>query len=392
MTALDAAAVSPPARLTAFTVADHTDRGAQVGVVAKRTYSVRGGRCLVADDQVALVEIPRVTEDKAVLLHDLDIVVNRRETDVIVVGRARPLGKAKKFEVRVRAGALDRRLLALGDRRCWRDPTGALRFTDPEPIEEIDLGWSSAYGGVDFAGLELMGDPIERVKKENGQPYNPRFGSFAYPRNRTGKGFLIDARPEALERCQLPNLEDPYRLLAPERLAIGKPDRWPGAELPAAFGWLSYGTFPRTAMLGLTPLYDSVACRPESFAEVKLGVLQARSVAPTTPLIERLDLGAAQQAPVGMRVADLPPGTAIELQGCHPRFPTWSFALSREVPEIALQIPGQKPVAVIPKIRTLLIEPELDRLSVVWVGEQRDPVPIGPGKQAQIKYGVRWIG
>lgn len=39
------------------------DKGSQVGVIAKRTYRIQSGRCSVAEEQVALVEAPRVADD-----------------------------------------------------------------------------------------------------------------------------------------------------------------------------------------------------------------------------------------------------------------------------------------------------------------------------------------
>jgi hypothetical protein len=336
--------------------------------------------------------VPQTTEDGAELLHDLDIVLNRRHTDVIVLGKARPLRKAGSFEARVRIGTLDRHLLLFGERRCWRDQGGRLRFCEPEPVEELDLGWSSAYGGVDVSALKAHGDPLEAMMKDAGQPYEARFGLYAYPRNRVGKGYLIEATDEALAACALPNLERPSQRLTPERLAVGKPERWPNGPVPAGLGWLPHSSFPRMAMLGLPPPYDSSACPPEGFPEVKIGLLKTKSIAPATPLQDRFDLGAAQESAVGMRLAEISPGTSVELQNCHPRHSVWAFELPQEVPNLALQLPEQEPAAPEPKIRTVLIEPELDRICLVWVAEHREPSPIGPGKRAHIKHGVKWHG
>ena len=125
---------------------------------------------------------------------------------------------------------------------------------------------------------------------------------------------------------------------------------------------------------------------------MKLGLLKARAIAVATPLQDRFDLGAAQQSAIGMRIAGLDPGALVELHNCHPQLGRWSFALSRESPTMMLQMPGQQAVAVQPKIRTVFLEPERERVCVVWVGEYREPTPIGPGKQAHIKHGVKWVG
>lgn len=383
---------TPAPRLAALNVTDHPDKGSQVGVIAKRTYVVRGGRCVVADQQVALVEEPQIAEDGVDLLHDIDTALNRRQVDVVVLGKAHPPRTAGTFELRVRVGALDRRVLVFGSRRCWRDPSGRLRFSDPEPVEDLSLGWTSAYGGVDLQALRAQGDPIEALARESGQDYDAKFGLYAYPRNRVGKGYLIEATDDALATCALPNLEDPSHLLTPERLVRKHRDRWPEGPPVAGLGWLSYASFPRSGMLGMTSPYDPNLCPPESFVEVKMGLLKAKSISPVCPLPERLDLGAAQESAVGMRAPEVMPGASIELHNCHPQLAIWAFTLPRETPNLAVQLPDQKPITLEPKIRTVLLQPELNRVCLVWVGEHREPAPVGPGKRALIKHGVLWSG
>ncbi len=386
-----AAGPAPSRRVTAVNVTDHPAGGSQIGVVGKRTYLIRHGRCVPADEQVALVEAPTYDDDRATLLHDMDVALNRRMTDVVLVGKARaPRAQSRSFEIRIRAGTLDRRLMVFGDRRCARTAAGQVRFSEPDPVDEVDLGWASAYGGVDRVALAKHGDPLKGLKEELRQPYNACFGRFAYPRNRAGKGYLLETSDQGLEACALPNLEDPFRLLEPERLAVREPGRWPDAPLPAGLGWLSYGSFPRSAMLGVPPAYDPTACPPDRFVEVKLGVLQTRSIAPVMPMAERLDLAAAQQSAVGMRAAEVGPGTDLEVQNCHPRETAWRFRLPGDLPVFALQMPGAQPVSLRPAIRTLLLEPEHDRVCLVWVAEHQEPTPIGPGKTAHIKHGVEW--
>jgi len=46
----------------------------------------------------------------------------------------------------------------------------------------------------------------------------------------------------------------------------------------------------------------------------------------------------------------------------HPRQSVWAFELPQEVPTLAVQLPEQKPVAPEAKIRTVLIQPELDQI------------------------------
>lgn len=390
MAASDDAAAKAP-RLSMVNVVDHPRGGSQVGVIAKRTYRVAGGRCLPSDEQIPLVEGPRFSSDRSALLHDMDSVLNRTAADVIVDGNARPpRAGMPSFEMRVKVGPLDRAFAIFGERRCYRDAGGRLRFSGATPVEAVPLDWTTSYGGFDAVALARNGDPLLDLKTLAKEPYSPRFGRYAYPRNRAGKGYLIDATNEALEASALPNVEEPLQLLSPERLAIGAPEKWPAAPIVAATGWLSYANFPRAAMLGMPPLYDPAACPPASFFEVKIAAISAASIAPATPLVKRLDVRVAQQSAVGMRLPEVPPGAPVAIVNAHPKLSVWDFSLSREVPLMALQMPGAKPVRLEPKIRTIYIQPDLDRVSIVWVGEHEEATPVGPGKRALIKHGVEW--
>jgi hypothetical protein len=376
-------------RLFALNTVSHPVKGAVIGVIAKRTYVVRDGQCEVADEQVPLVEVPQVDPDTDALMHDVDIVLNRTAVDVVIRGKARAPGR-RTFDVRARVAALDRVVRVFGDRRCYRDPAGNIRFSNPSPIEEIDVGWASAYGGVDEAALAKHGDPLEPYFKSQKIAYRPRFGSYAYPRNRAGKGYLVEATPEALDACRLPNLEDPAHLLTPERLAIGRPLWWPAGPPPASFGWQAYTSFPRMGMLGLAPQFDRERFAVETFPEVASGVLKPAAIALDAGHGERLDVAVAQQSAVGMRTPEVAPGAPIELQGLHPKLPSWSFVVPAEAPRMAIEIPRAGVIELVPRIRTVLLEPELDRLSLTWVGEHVEATPPGPGATAKIRFQARW--
>jgi hypothetical protein len=376
---------------SAVVVTAHQGGGSQVGVIAKRTYRVVGRRCVLADEQVPLVEEPRFSDDCAVLLHDLDCVLHRTQVDVVLEGSARPPRPAvAAFDLRIRVGSLDRRLAVFGDRRCYRSASGRLRFSSAVPVEAVPLDWTSSYGGFDRVALERHGDPLLELRDRQKQPYSPRFGRFAYPRNRAGKGYLIEATDDALAACALPNVEEPASLLSPERLPLEAPERWPAGPVVAGVGWQSYASFPRTAMLGIPPAYDAQTCPPASFLEVRTGAIATESIAPAIAMSRRLDLRAAQQSAPGMRIPALHPGAPVTIVHAHPTLPVWDFALPCETPVLALQIPGAKPVGIEPRIRTVYIQPDLDRVTLVWVGEHQEATSVGPGKRALIRHGVTW--
>jgi len=364
--------------------------GSLLGVIAKRTYQIQAGSCKVAELQVAMVEQPLPSEDRVTLVHDTDFALGRKQVDLVVKGRAHAHGKLTQFDAALRVGSFERQVRVFGARKPYRGHDDRIRFTEPEPVESVDLDWSSAYGGVDSVALAKYGDPIEALQRQQLGPYDPRLGLYAYPRNRAGKGFLIDASDEGLAGCALPNLEDPTQLLLPELLALGRADRWPAGPPVAGFGFLNYSYFPRASMLGLVPYFDYARYPALSFLEVRAGVLNPKSIAERIALPERMDVAAAQQAALFMRATAVKPGDAVQLSHLHPAQRSFAFTLSREVPRMALQLPDAQPIELVPQIRTLLLEPELDRICVVWVGEHTEATPVGPGKFSRVSHRVSW--
>jgi hypothetical protein len=59
---------------------------------------------------------------------------------------------------------------------------------------------------------------------------------------------------------------------------------------------------------------------------------------------------------------------------------------------MALDIPRIGALELVPKIRTILLDPEFDRLCVVWVGEHVAQTPTGPGTIAKIRFQAKWNG
>jgi len=152
-------------------------------------------------------------------LHEIDLVVWKPMTDVIIHGNAyAPRGKrAYFFDAGVAIGPIVRKVRVFGNRKV--DASGIfLKFSDPVSFDEMPLNFSLAYGGTDTLS----------------NPENPR----SYPRNPVGKGFVIDTDRVNLHGMVLPNLEDPSNLLTPGNLLIKRYERWKDAPTPRAFGFL----------------------------------------------------------------------------------------------------------------------------------------------------------
>ncbi len=381
----------PPARVSAIRCSGDVAGGWILGVVGKRTYRVERGQLVDAAEQVALVEEPAFESDEGVLVHDTDLLINRAFADVVVQGHAYPPGDAAVFDAGIAiAGALTRRIRVFGDRRV-EATTGRLRFTTSTPFEKMPLVWERAYGGIDEVARATMGDPLQTEAGQMGMPTDPRFGIFAYPRNPVGRGYMLAPTPAAVEACRLPNFEDPTALLTPATLPRGDFMCWPEGPPVASLGWLSYAYFPRSAQIGIAPQpYEFDRIIPQAFPEVRAGILRPASVRPESRLEERLDIGVGQASAVGMRAADVPLGARVDLLHLHPRDTNWTFALPRRAPRVAFRISGREVQTLQPKIRTVLVEPDRDRVCLVWVAETKSPVPIPPARLDAIQHAVIW--
>jgi hypothetical protein len=229
-------------------------------VVVKATFAIGpDGALRVADEQIPVARVPRHLgdPDSSSLLHDADFALARGSTDVLVVGHAHALqGKpAIAVEARVRIGAWQKRLLAVGDRRWERGMTG-WRLTDPEPFTRMPLVYERAFGGREHA-------------------VNP-----------VGLGFAPSATDLAGQAA--PNLEDPSDLLR-------APDQRPR---PMSFGPIAREWPERRRLAGT---YDE---------------RWRRERRPLVP--EDFDAAFWQSAPPDQRVS-LHGGEPVELTGLHPR-------------------------------------------------------------------------
>lgn len=384
--------VAPAPAVSAIRIGADPGGRWRIGVIGKRTWVVDRGRCVLAPEQVPLVTEPLYDQDRAVLLHDADVMLNRQGADIVVEGHAYPPGGRTPFEFGIQIGAHLRLARGFGPRRVTQGSGGRLRFSDPEPIERIPLDWESAYGGVDLEARADIGDPLEELRAEAGVPPDPRFGLFAYPRNPVGRGYVIEPTSNAFEACQLPLIEDARVPLNPDNLVRGDFVRWPYGPPVAGFGWLSHGYFPRSALLGAPPLvYDGEHIPPGAFHEVATGELPPAFVRPDRPLAERFSVAAAQTAAIGLRAREVRPGDTVIAHGIHRQNARWSFPIPREAPRMAYRFGGDRPVQMPPpRIRTVYLQPDHDRLTLVWTAEMPLDVAPGPKWAATLQHVVLW--
>jgi hypothetical protein len=290
-------------------------------------------------------------------------------------------------------GTVAKSLQVFGNRRCGLAANGQIVFSDPEPCDRIPLRYDRAYGGRDAVAEKAHGNPLEPLQPYMATVDLAQASPFLYPRNACGVGYLVEARPEAIDALVLPNLEDPADLLRPSTLVVGNPQRWPQMPLPWCTSWVDPGAFPRLACLGGIPEHEPL---PRPFAEAQRGFYPP-SVFVTTnangqpkPLEERFSPLLANGASLGLSVPYLRGDEEILLGRMHPQIDRYSFRLPGHVPEIWVDGRDGKLVETQPVLHSVVIETDESRVSVVWCGSARAKRLYGPDELATMPLRVKW--
>jgi hypothetical protein len=358
-------------------------------VLAKRTYTLTPGKpCIPADEQLPIRITPIFDPARGnLLIADVETYPWKELTDVVVRGHVYSFLKTQ-VEAAVSVPPFVKALSVQGDRRCVRDADGRVRFSDPEPFEKMPLEYDRAYGGRDRWTEARRGNRwslLAPYAQENTDldAYNP----FVYPRNRHGRGYLVEETPEALDELVLPNIEDPDDLLTPDRLAAGHPHEWHTMPLPAGTTWIPPSYFCRGAFLGMYPFWKEL---PDKLPELRRGLLPGEvkdvSIFKAHPLVLRYTNGASP----GLQVPYLQPGTSITLTHMHPKTRRLTIELPPDVPEISVDGRDGKLVATQPVMHHVEIEPDEGRMSIVWRGAAPALRQYLPDELAKMPFRVVW--
>jgi hypothetical protein len=264
-------------------------------------------------------------------------------------------------------GPLTKELSVVGDRAVTKSATGAIVFSEPRAFEKVPLRYDVAYGGVDEVAEAKHGNAYKAL-----HPYmpprlrSPHHSPFRYPRNGIGKGYVIEDDVRALEALALPNLEDPTDPLTPARLFAGSHKRWPLMPLPWCTDWASLGSFTRYVYLGGCPAYEGVEGEfPEVRRKLMVTGYPKRDVTPGQHFHAR----ALNAGSLGLQIGPLTgEGIAFELSGMHAKHRSFTFRLPAGAPKIAVDGRSGKLVPTKAVLHHVVIEPDHDRVSVLWRG------------------------
>ena len=361
-----------------------------LSVLAKRTYALTDdGRCVLAEEQLPLCEEPEFdAKDPALLVRDTDLFPFKPRTDVIIQGHAYNYTGDAQFYAAVRIGDISKQLLVVGDRRCALGTTGAVLISQPEPLERVPLSYTHAYGGRDTFAEALAVEALMARWPDVPPEVLPteEASAFLYPRNPTGRGYLITKTPTAVESLRLPNLEDPLDPLSPERIEVGATLRWPRMPLPQATGWMSYEWFPRVVGIGILPPYERT---DTPFAEVAReyipdSVLRPAKFDEADPF--HLTCGAS----LGLQLPLLRGDERVVLQHIDPMQQEFTFYLPSDKPRMWTDGRKGKLNPTDPVIHTVVIEPDERRVSIVWRGAATALRPYLPDELAKMPFRVIW--
>ena len=307
-------------------------------------------------------------------------------TDVVVEGSVfAPGGRPTPWmDVGLEVGGVRKLVRVFGDREVSWVGEGRVRFSPPEPFQEIPLSWSRAYGGVDWR-VEVRDDDPRRVRYLS-ECDHPGMN----PRNPFGRGYVVEPKDPG-ERVLLPNLEDPSDLLAEDRFLVRDPALWYRQPIPWNLGWVHPFMWPRCVYF--FPGVDAWYPGPDdaSMPEVARGLLEPgyrRMMAEHYP--GGMHPRFVQEASHGLALEGMTGQEDIKLWNLHPDLDEMRFQLPwKEPPRLVFDMDGRSYPGR-PRLHHVVLRPGEGRVLTVWVALQPTPRTYLPGIHRHIPLAV-WV-
>lgn len=400
----------PPGSLR-ITIIVETDTP-QLAIIFKRSYGFDHNRpCWPLEEQIPLDEegcnyseiAPNVTPSVKSLP---EVIGLKTGTDVVIQGSACPPTPMSKMTVEAAVGPHSHTADVIGDRYCDYH-NGRVVFSPPKKFEEIPLRYEYAYGGRDLlfeaklleeARHFMTPDQIRRATPSAEALFKAN-NPLMYPRNRFGKGYVIEERREFIIGRELPNIERSDDRLTPERLVVGNPLSWPKQPIPVGFDYLDPLSFPRSAMLGMPPAANVDLCKVEEVNKDLVpkdffrGNLFAVSPEKASDLLHP---GASRCASLGLWMPFLRGDEDIVLTGMDSAIPKLHFRLPAEVPVFTLNAGNIHYDDVPGRMQLVLIDIRARILSQIWAAKVKLPQTFLPGMEKElmsiVKTKIRKVG
>ena len=345
--------------------------------LVKHTYSFRGRRL----ERIAPVPLENEPmPDAQELPPHTDFYPMKPATDIVVIGNAyAPYGvAAERFDARLTVGDVSKEVAVFGP-RTLRMVDGRPRISAPEPVREVLLDRTEAYGGKDLA-TPVFAEPGSEAEAALLFDH-----PGIYPRNEGGRGYLVV--PEPGRELAMPSLEDPTDLLDEHRIQVKKAYRWYQQPLPCFLGRTALSDFPRIAHIGLYAWY--LGPEDDALPEVARGWL---------PMNYRSTWGEGeteprttwfrQEAPPDMIFPRIPPNAPFTFYNMHEEKPIIGFDFLDRLPEIEFRVAG-RPVSAETTVHTVVCYPNEACVTVVFGAAIRLERRFIPGIHRHIPISAR---
>lgn len=281
----------------------------------KITYDLSTGRPIPSPRQAGFLAADVYWADPAAssLRAAGDVTLLKPSTDVMLIGRAVSVaGPVSCMDVRMQVGSVQQTLRISGD-RVWTRDGKAWRASAAQAFDRMPLRWELAFGGCSPADAS---HPMEND-----------------PRNPVGRGFVASWETD-IEGRPLPNIEDPNEMVA---TPYDRPT--PVGFAPLAPAWLGRSQYAGT--------YDAA---------------WQKERAPHLPF--DFDPRFLHAAPSSLVPAQrFVGGEPVSLHGVAASI--LSFDLPTPDVELAFDFAGAE-IAAEPLLDTILFEPDLARMQMVW--------------------------
>ncbi len=289
-------------------------------VLIKGTFDIANNQeaLLISEQQVPVFHADELYGEpgESSIRYAADSSIFKPGCDVVLIGHAYTKSANRKaVDVSLQVGPLHKTVRVFGD-RSWCKSMGTWAVTEPEPFEKMPLIYEKAFGGKDDSHSDASKHQIEQ-------------------RNPVGIGFCVSGRTQMLEGLPLPNLEDPNAVI----------NSWNDKPTPTGFGFIGCDWMPRIQYAGT---YD------ESWLKGKCPQLPDdfddhffNNANPDLTSREYLKGG----EPV--KVVNVSLGGDLKFDLPQTRF------------EISMWIKGEKNEHT-PNLDTVIIEPDEQRLVLVW--------------------------
>lgn len=281
-------------------------------VIVKATFDV-GKDFTLTDEQSPPVEadVYWTEPGKSSLKYASDMHTGKPATDIIMLGHACVPGQkeATQLDVSLSVGQVSKTVRVIGDRQ-WKDG----KMTRPIPFKTMPMVYEKAYGGAHIVNGQIVGSET---------------------RNPVGRGFAGARKAKEMNGVPLPNLEDPGQLIG----------EFTDQPTPANFGFCAPNWRPRVDFAGT---YDKAwqttraPYLPEDFDKRFFNMAHPDLIYPGF-LQGGEPVSITHMHPAGPLKFDLPHVNLIARIYIAGRVETSSFYLE-----------------------TLLLEPNLQKLSMVW--------------------------